>query len=132
MDDRSTFSYKSPSVFGRIAVAWKLIVGLRGQELQSVGSWIERNYAESGRVVGFLRFVGWAVKSMLVDIPNALVGVTFAKPMSKVSYWLAADNPVKNHPMGFPTEREIAGGMRGRGHRRRIHRRGLRVPLVEA
>ena len=98
MDDRSTFSYKSPNVFGRIAVAWKLIIGLRGQELQSVGSWIERNYAESGRVVGFLRFVGWAVKSMLVDIPNALVGVTFAKPMSKVSYWLAADNPVKNHP----------------------------------
>ena len=42
------FSYKSPSVFGRIAVAWKLLFGLRGQELQSVGSWIERNYAESG------------------------------------------------------------------------------------
>ena len=54
MDDRSSFQYKSPSVFGRIAVAWKLIIGLRGQELQSVGSWIERNYAQSGRVVGFL------------------------------------------------------------------------------
>ena len=98
MDDRSSFKYKSPSVFGRIAVAWKLLIGLRGQELQSVGSWIERNYAESGHFVGFLRFVGWAVKTMLVDIPNALVGVTFAKPISKVSYWLAADNPVKNHP----------------------------------
>ena len=98
MDDRSSFKYKSPSVFGRIAVAWKLIIGLRSQELQSVGSWIERNYTESGRVVGFLRFVGWAVKTVLVDIPNALVGVTFAKPMSKVSYWLAADNPVENHP----------------------------------
>ena len=79
MNDRSSFSYKSPSVFTRIAVAWKLLIGLRGQEFQSVGSWIERNYAESGHVVGFLRFVGWAVKTMLVDIPNALVGVTFAQ-----------------------------------------------------
>ncbi len=98
MNDPAAFNYKPPNVFRRIAVAWNLLVGLRRQEFQSVGSWIERNYAESGRFVGFLRFVGWAVKTMLIDIPNALVGVTFAKPMSKVSYWLAAENPVQNHP----------------------------------
>lgn len=98
MDDGLGFRYKPPHLFARMGVAWKLLIGLRRQEFQSAGSWVKRNYSGSAWVVKLVRFVGWAFKTMLVDIPNALVGVTFAKPMSTVSYWLAADNPVENHP----------------------------------
>lgn len=35
---------------------------------------------------------------MLVTIPNAMVGVTFANPVSTVSHWIASGNPLQNHP----------------------------------
>ncbi len=31
-------------------------------------------------------------------IPEALVGVAFARPVAKESYWLAAENPLADHP----------------------------------
>lgn len=113
MDERSSFSYKPPGIFTRVAVAWRLLAGLRGQEFRSAGSWVERNYSDSARAVRIFRFVGWAMKTILFDIPNALVGVTFAKPVSTVSYWLAANNPIENHPWaaypnaGLPEDSDV-------------------------
>lgn len=35
---------------------------------------------------------------MVVTIPNAMVGVTFANQISTVSHWIASGNPLENHP----------------------------------
>lgn len=113
MEKGSSFEYKSPNVFTRIAVACRLLIGLRGQDFRNAGSFVGRNYSASPWPVKIIRFVGWAVKSMLVDIPNALVGVTFANPMSPVSYWLSSENPIENHPWAaspnakLPDEAEV-------------------------
>lgn len=92
------FRYESPNIFTRIAVAWQLLVGLRGHDFKAARSWTTRNYPGSLWPIKLLKFVGWSTKTMLLTIPNALVGVTFAKPTLRISYWLATENPVENHP----------------------------------
>ena len=89
---------KSPGILRRIYVALCLIGGLRGHDLRAAGSFTQRAYPSSSAPVRVLRFVGWALRQIFVVIPDALTTASFDRPISRTSIWLAARNPLANHP----------------------------------
>ena len=48
--------------------------------------------------VRLLKFAGWTLRQMFGVIPDSLTTVSFADPPSKISLWLADENPLSNHP----------------------------------
>ena len=98
MSINKTFQYKSPSIFRRMIVLTGLIGGITRHDFNAARTWTKRNYSNSNIIITLIRFVGWVTKTMLVTIPNAMVGVTFANPVSTVSHWIASGNPLQNHP----------------------------------
>lgn len=104
----------SASIFKRIAAALGLLAGLRRHDFRAAGSFMDRAYPSSGGLSRLLRFVGWALRQMFGEIPDALTTVSFAASVSRTSVWLAAENPLANHPWAadpearLPDEVEVA------------------------
>ena len=105
---------KTPSVFTRIGVAFGLLAGLRAHDFRAAHSFTARTYPDESAPVRLLKFVGWTLGQMFVTIPNSMATTTFAPSVSRTSIWLAAENPLTNHPWAsdpdarLPDEVEVA------------------------
>ena len=106
-------TYQRPNIFRRITVALVHLAGLGIDEYRAAPTWAARNYSDSSRVSKLVHLIIWAVKTFLVTIPNGLANVTFEKTTDQISYWLSADNPLRNHPWSdhpnapLPTEADV-------------------------
>ena len=106
-------TYQRPNIFRRITVALIHLAGLGIDEYRAAPTWAARNYSDSSRVSKLVHLIIWAVKTFLVTIPNGLANVTFEKTTDQISYWLSADNPLRNHPWSdhpnapLPTEADV-------------------------
>ena len=75
-----------------------LLVGLRLHDLKAAGTFIEMMYGDKSRLGRLAAFIGWTLRQSLATIPRALASVRFAKSVSRTPIWLAAGNPLANHP----------------------------------
>ena len=82
----------------RLRVALSLLCGLRHHDLRAARSFMDTMYHGDAVPVRLLRFLAWALRQMLGDIPEALTTVTFAPKVSRTPIWLAWGNPLANHP----------------------------------
>jgi len=74
--------------------------------------------------VRFVRFFAWALSQVFFTIPHALKSARFTRPVSQTPIWLAAGNPLANHPWAndpdtsLPTDADvvvIGAGFTGAG-----------------
>ena len=102
------------TIFTRIRVAIRLVAGLRGHDFHAAWSFMELTWPYNAVPVRLVKFAGWTLRQMFGVIPEALTTVSFADPPSKVSLWLSAENPLRNHPWsadpeaGLPSEVDVA------------------------
>jgi glycine/D-amino acid oxidase-like deaminating enzyme len=102
-------------MFGnRILVALGLLAGLRGHDFSAARSFMRRVYPSDSQLTRLFKFSGWALSQMFGSIPEALSTASFARPVSRTSIWLSAENPLTNHPWAtepnarLPEEVEVA------------------------
>ena len=89
---------KRASLQFRLKTAAGLLTGLHDHDFLAARSYLDIKWPGKPRLVQLMRFLGWGVRQTLVEIPDALTTVTFAKPVSTTSIWLAAQNPLADHP----------------------------------
>ena len=59
--------------------------------------------------VQFGRLLRWALRKAWHEIPAAMRTTTFARPVSEVPFWLAAGNPLANHPWDDRPDARLPG-----------------------
>ena len=87
-----------PNILSRLAVAVGLLLGLRRHDLRAARSLMCRTYPNQSLPVRLVRFTAWVASQMFGAISSAMATTTFAKDVSRTSIWLAAENPLANHP----------------------------------
>ncbi|MBT4977974.1 MAG: FAD-binding oxidoreductase [Gemmatimonadetes bacterium] len=101
-----------------------LLLGLRRHDLRAARTFIDTMFPGVSLPVRFVRFLVWALGQIFFTIPRALSSVRFARPVSRTPIWLAAGNPLANHPWGndpntsLPTDADvvvIGAGFTGAG-----------------
>lgn len=88
----------SATVWLRLRVFVGLLCGLRKHDFRAAATWINTMYPGVSPVARFFNFLRWSLWQMWCEIPNALCTATFARTVSKTPIWLAAGNPLENHP----------------------------------
>jgi glycine/D-amino acid oxidase-like deaminating enzyme len=86
------------SMVARLRESARLIAGLRRHDLRAAGTFVASMAPAAGWLARRAYFVQWATRQTFGVIPNALVEVSFVRPVSRVPVWLAEDNPFANHP----------------------------------
>jgi glycine/D-amino acid oxidase-like deaminating enzyme len=86
------------SFWFRLWVAGSLLLGLRRHDFRAPRILVGINYPGQPWVVKWVKFVGWSLHQMWVEIPNGRASVTFDQPISRTPFWLTATNPHANHP----------------------------------
>lgn len=84
----------------RIRTFFGLIAGLRRHDFRAARTFTRMRFPKNSSPVRFIKFVGWAFRHMLVDIPDAITDSKFGPEVSKVPYWLSKGNPLENYPWG--------------------------------
>ena len=95
--DQTDIATPGPSLWRRLRVACHLLLALRKPDFQAAGAYVNKNYANSPPVIRWLRFVGWSLHQMFVDIPEGLAGVTAGR-ITRTPMWLDEPNPLLAHP----------------------------------
>jgi len=85
-------------VLSRVRVALGLLAGLRRHDFRAARTLAQMNFAGHSFVGRWGRFAGWALRQMLVTIPEAMHTADFARPVSRLPLWLLDENPWRNHP----------------------------------
>ena len=88
----------SVSPLRRLSVALGLLANLRRHDWRAAASFIRRMYPDTAWPVAISRFVVWALRRMLMQIPEALVHIKCHEPISSTPVWLASPNPFANYP----------------------------------
>jgi gamma-glutamylputrescine oxidase len=88
----------STTLLFRLKVFFGLLTGLRRHDFRAARTFANMNWPGAPGPKKFLCFVGWSLRQMWCDIPNAMHGVAFARPISKVPVWLKDGNPLADHP----------------------------------
>ena len=102
-----------PNVLSRIVVAVSLLTGLRTHDFRAARSFRARMHPHDGLTKRVVNFIGWTLGQMFGAIPDALTTASMSRPVSRTSIWLAAENPLLNHPWAtdldsrLPDEAEI-------------------------
>jgi len=92
----------------------RLIAGLRRHDLRAAATFAHSMYPGCSPLVRWARFAGWAWRQTVCIIPSAMNSVTFGRPISRQSTWLAGGNPWANRPWRdrpdarLPDEVEVA------------------------
>lgn len=84
----------------RLRVFLGLLCGLRKYDLRAAATWINTMYPGVSLVGRLVKFLRWSLWQMWCEIPDALCTATFAPDVSRTPIWLAAGNPLENHPWG--------------------------------
>ena len=82
----------------RLKAACALLLGLRRHDLRAARTFMATMYAGEPWLTKVCRFAGWAAGQAFGAIPTALTQVRFQRPVSATPIWLAAGNPLANHP----------------------------------
>jgi glycine/D-amino acid oxidase-like deaminating enzyme len=98
---------RTPGPLGRVKVALGLLLGLRPHDLGAARTFVATAYPSVSTPVALLRFAGWVAGQAFGTIPNALTTVSFARHVSRISVWLASENPVANHPWATRPDAEL-------------------------
>lgn len=75
-----------------------LLLGLRRHDLRAARTFINTMLPDASFPVRLAKFLAWALDQIFVAIPRALKTARFARPVSRTPIWLAAGNPLANHP----------------------------------
>jgi hypothetical protein len=98
------------SALTRVSTAASLLAGLGRHDLRAASTFvamIQPPCSDRGLPpgAGLLRrwtgFLAWALKQMFEVIPEAMTGVTFARPVVRTSIWLADENPSVGEDKGL-------------------------------
>lgn len=95
------------SLLFRFKVAVRILLELRTHDFRAAGTFMHKIIPEKNHFKRLGIFVKWTLGKMFIDIPEALVTTTFAKPVSRTPYWLTEKNPLENHPWRDDPEAQI-------------------------
>ncbi len=84
----------------RLRVFLRLLCGLRKHDFRAAATWINTMYPGVSPVGRLIKFLRWSLWQMWCEIPDALCTAKFAPIVSRTPIWLAAGNPLENHPWG--------------------------------
>lgn len=96
-----------PTLLARLQVACGLIWGLRRTDLQAARAFVRLKYVDQPFVVRWFRFVGWALRQAVCEIPKAMQCLTIDGPVSDTPVWLKDHNPLTNHPWADSPQAEF-------------------------
>jgi len=82
----------------RIRVAFGLLFGLRSHDLSAAITFMNMMFPGRSLPVRLAKLLAWALSQSFGAIPEALTTARFAKEVSRTPIWLAAGNPLANHP----------------------------------
>jgi len=89
----------TPATFRfRLQTFFALLAGVRRHDFRSAATFAEMKFPNDPAPVRFVKFLGWAFKQMLIDIPDAITDSRFGPDVSEVPFWLSKGNPWENHP----------------------------------
>ena len=91
----------------RARVFLTLLAGLRVHDLRAAGTWIRTMYGEKYLPTRLFLFIGWALRTMVKEIPDALQRTRFADPVSKTPIWLGGPDPFENYPFSHQPEAKL-------------------------
>ena len=90
----------------RLQIAGELFAGLGRHDLRAARSIMNLMWRHQPQVLRGVSFLRWCLGQALGDIPDAMRHVTWANTISPTPYWLAAGNPLADHPwQGRPEAR---------------------------
>ncbi len=75
-----------------------LVLGLRRHDLRAARTFMNTLIPGVSFPIRLARFLIWVLHQSFVAIPRALKSTRFARPVSRTPIWLAAGNPLANHP----------------------------------
>ena len=75
-----------------------LLLGLRRHDLRAARTFMDTMFPGAAFPVRLRKFIAWTLHQSFVAIPRALKTARFARPISQTPIWLAAGNPLANHP----------------------------------
>ena len=76
----------------------RILFGLRTHDLRAARTYLSKTYAGQPLYLALPRFLGWASRQIFATLPRAMRDTSFARPVSRTSYWLARPNPLEDHP----------------------------------
>ncbi len=82
----------------RIRVAFGLLFGLRTHDLRAAITFMNTMFPGHPLPIRLAKLLTWALHQSFTDIPKALTTARFANKVSRNPIWLAAGNPLANHP----------------------------------
>ena len=75
-----------------------LLFGLRRHDLRAARTFVNTMFPGNPLPVRLLKFLAWTLRQIFLTIPAALKTAHFTRPVSRTPIWLAAGNPLANHP----------------------------------
>lgn len=87
----------APSMLGRLWASAGLLLGLRGHDLRAAATLL-RMTPGRGLPQRLARFLAWSWNQAWQRIPDGLAAVDYPRRVDRTPYWLAAGNPLANHP----------------------------------
>ena len=75
-----------------------LLLGLRRHDLRAARTFVATMFPGTAFVTRWVKFLAWVLRQSFIEIPRALNCARFARPLSRTTIWLTADNPLENHP----------------------------------
>jgi len=89
----------SPLTTGfRIRVAIGILLGLRRHDFRAARTFMNIQWPNVPWYARLAKFLVWSWRQMWCDIPDVMRDTSFSHPVSSVPIWLAAGNPLANHP----------------------------------
>lgn len=96
-----------PTLFRRLQVAAGLLAGLRRHDLRAARTFVNAKFTGGSAFVRWSRFFVWSLRQMFSVVPDAMQGVTFARPVSPTPIWLADGNRWANYPWESHSDVEL-------------------------
>ena len=86
------------SLLCRIGFVVELLIGLRKQDFQAAGHFVQLNWKDDPLPLRWLKFTGWALYQVWVNMPLGLHCLDIRGRVSRTPMWLEDENPWEEHP----------------------------------
>ena len=91
-------SERNVSLLSRIGFVVELLIGLRKQDFQAAGHFVQLNWKDDPLPLRWLKFTGWALYQVWVNMPLGLHCLDIRGRVSRTPMWLEDENPWEEHP----------------------------------
>jgi glycine/D-amino acid oxidase-like deaminating enzyme len=86
------------SVITRIAKVIEMLIGLRKQDFQAAGHFVQLQWGHLPWPVRWARFLGWGIYQLFINLPQRTCGLVIRGRISRTPMWLLDENRWAEHP----------------------------------